>query len=660
MTSGPTLSTDHQATSLPTPMAHFARAPGRIQLLSMTVAERIAAGEVVERPASVVKELLENSIDAGATEISIRLEQGGKSLIEILDNGCGMDPSDLELCIERHATSKLSTLEDLDSILTLGFRGEALASVSAVTDLQIVSRAQGSDSTYQLQVGDLAGRVIHKPKAEKITFGHFNHSNHGTRIQARGLFSQVPARLKFLKAQGTEVSQIREWVERLAIAHPKIGFQLISDDRTLLRLAPAANASGETDRIRTILADGEDYPVLTATNEQDGVRDLGLKIRLHWLQGLSSPQNRKLVQIVNGRAVRDRMLQQAVLAPFRQLLLPGQFPAVALVIEIQPAAIDVNVHPTKTEIRFLDSRKIFSTIDSLVKSLVSREGAPAIPHSFGKPMNHWNAAEPFRFSPEFPAASAPTFPPTFPSAFSPPFLPPTEPGDSPTFAPSFPVQTELPTPQSPAMELPRTKISQSRYIGTLFQTYLVFESHEQREMILVDQHAAHERIRYEKLRQRILGAPTAPHTFSSQALLLPEVVRFPEEHAAHVKKHLEWLTAVGFETEFFGEDTLVFRSLPIEWGTKQLKVRLRNLIDRIIATTQPDSSLLLDESLFEALANEACHSAVRAGDSLEDVESETLMRQLFECEQPWNCPHGRPTVVKVTQGKLEEWFQRKV
>ena len=375
-----------------------------IQVLSANVAERIAAGEVIERPASVVKELIENSLDAGATEILVALEDGGKSLIEIIDNGHGMSPEDLALCVRRHATSKLSSVGDLEKILTLGFRGEALPSVAAVSELSVLSRALGSDTAYELKlpaVSDQERFEDRRFEPEKATFGHFLSSPHGTRIQARGLFAQIPARLKFLKSQGAEVSQVREWIERLALAHPKAGFRLLSDGRQVLSLRPQS----ETDRVRSILADGEDYPILSANSDLGaaagglGVPDRagGIHVRVHWLQGLSSPQMRKLVQVVNGRAVRDRMLQQALLAPFRQALLPGQFPAVALYVDIDPALIDVNVHPTKTEIRFLESRRIFHVIDELIDGLIAREGAPAFAPgpafgSAGSPVGSGDAA----------------------------------------------------------------------------------------------------------------------------------------------------------------------------------------------------------------------------------------------------------------------------
>jgi DNA mismatch repair protein MutL len=641
----------------------------RVHILDPLVAERIAAGEVIERPSSVVKELVENSLDAGATEVTVLLEDGGKRLIEVLDNGHGIHRDDLKVCIQRHATSKLSNLSDLERISTLGFRGEALPSVGAVADLTILSRARGEDTAYQLHLHSLEA----SPEPEAITFGHFMSSPHGTRIQARGLFSQVPARLKFLKSQASEVSQVREWIERLALAHPKTGFRLVSDGRQVLSLRP----QDEIARVKAILSDGDDYPIVTASNDL-GLNDRGrgtLHVRAHWLQGLSSPQTRKVVQVVNGRSVRDRMLQQAILAAFRQALLPGQFPAVAVFIEIDPAELDVNVHPTKTEIRFLDNRKVFHAVESLLSSMIEKRGAPAVvattspatsapfqwspPQSSPRPL--WQASEP-----------APTTQTPF-HFNTPPVMPTgqTTAAESTTGSESsfdaLITSTEAQAAPRVSSALQSLGLTPERFMGTAFNTYLFYDVGH--ELVLIDQHAAHERIRYEKLRKRALAVAEAGKKEGAanagvQALLIPEAVRFAGDERATVEARLDLLTAMGFDAEIFGEDTLLFRAIPAEWGTHELRTRLKNLAERLIAAevTQNRSlqSLFMDETLFEKLASEACHSAIRAGDRLERVEALELIEQLFTCEHPWNCPHGRPTVARIPKGKVEEWFQRRV
>ncbi len=639
--------------------------PSRIRVLPRAVAERIAAGEVIERPASVVKELVENSLDAGATEVAVILEDGGKALIEVIDNGKGIHPADLPTAIKRHATSKLANLEDLDRIATLGFRGEALPSVAAVSELSLLSRSDVDGPAFELDLGarylglggsgdlpaDSAAEVL--PDAQAITFGHFLGSPLGTRVRARGLFSQVPARLKFLKSQAAEVSQVREWMERLALTHPHVGFRLMSGDRTVLNLRPQT----EANRVRALLADGEDFPLVSWSSEDEpGSLPDSIKLRVHWLQGLSSPNTRKLAQVVNRRAVRDRLLQQSVLSAFRQALLPGQFPAIAIFLDVSPDRLDVNVHPTKTEVRFLDSGQIFRAISSRLETLIGRYGnaafaggtstfsrAAAEPWAAGSPADvldrprdtMWSAPSPMgggNASSGFEWKAPPTAPTLW----------------------SFRENTaENGVFGEPVHDHP---FQPERYIGIVFQTYLFYDLGD--ELGLVDQHAAHERVRYEKLKARALGRTRA---VQSQNLLLPEAVAFPSERRAELEGRLEWLQRLGFEVEIFGEDRALVRAVPAEWGTDELRTRLKGLIDRTLeVSAEAAQTLSFDESLFERLASEACHSAIRAGDRIGPAEAAALITEMFRCEHPWNCPHGRPTVARIPRARFEEWFQRRV
>lgn len=628
---------------------------GCIQVLSSFVAERIAAGEVIERPSSVVKELVENSLDAGATEIAVILEDGGKALIEIIDNGSGMPPEDLALCVKRHATSKLRSLDDLERISTLGFRGEALPSVGAVSDMSIVSRAKDSETSYELTSNPSGGM---NSKAQAITFGHFLGSAHGTRIQARGLFSQIPARLKFLKSQGAEVGQVREWLERLALTHPHVGFRLVSNDKSILSLRP----QDEVSRVKAILSDGEDYPVISFNNDGEHHAELeGIRVRAHWIQGLSSPQTRKLVQVVNKRAVKDRVIQQALLSPFKQALLPGQFPAVALFLDVPLSSLDVNVHPTKTEIRFLQSSKVFRAIESMIEKMIAQHGAMGYAASSnthgGAPL--WNASEAthiessaFRNQPrlqsnwnfERPFAAGPAG--LIGNAYADAAVAARETRDRVGGENFSEAQPSVPThPFQP-----------HRYTGVIFNTYLLYDLGD--ELGMIDQHAAHERVRYEKLKTRMIDAASRA---GSQVLLIPETVSFNAEQRPTLQERLPTLETLGFEVELFGEDSVVFRAIPGEWGTQELRSRLKNLIERLLAfESASHQKILLDEKLFESLASEACHSAIRAGDRIGAYEAASLMEALFSCEHPWNCPHGRPTVARVPRARFEEWFQRKI
>lgn len=641
----------------------------RIKRLSHWVAERIAAGEVIERPGSVVKELLENSLDAGATEIAVRLEDGGKSLIEVIDNGHGMHPEDLVLAIERHATSKLENLEDLERIRTLGFRGEALPSVAAVSELTLLSRVKGeSTQAYELRasrfISDEQLSLSERPEASgarAVTYGHFLGATHGTMIRAQGLFAQVPARLKFLKSQAGEVSFVREWMERLALTHPHVGFKLLSDTRTVLNLRPVS----EVERVRQILCDGEDFPIVSAESDSTFNGSDGIRVRVHWVQGLSTSQTRKLVQVVNKRALRDRVLQQAVLNPLKQLFLPGQFPAIALFVDVHPSEIDVNVHPTKTEVRFLESRRLFSEIGRVVQKLVDREGAPMfVAGAASGPaaraespvgLQNWGASQPdleFRGnSPNAPQNRA------FSSSSSPGFAPHPTSGISSSEVPTAERESDF---SGVVSENPLTlhPFEHAQYIGPLFETYLLFQQGD--DLVMIDQHAAHERIQYEKLKKRALMRANPP----VQELLLPEVVRFQMEYRTELDAKLPLLSLLGFETEVFGEDSLLFRSIPGEWGSLNLRTRLKSLVDRLMESETTlnagSAALVWDESLFEKIASEACHSAIRAGDRLTAYEAKDLVDQLFQCDHAWNCPHGRPSVVKMPRARFEEWFLRRV
>lgn len=632
-----------------------------IRVLPRAVAERIAAGEVIERPSSVVKELVENSLDAGATEVAVILEDGGKSLIEVIDNGHGIAGEDIPVALKRHATSKLQSLDDLDRISTLGFRGEALPSIAAVSELQILSRSKESSTAYELDLGSQYFNSDTVSDAKPATFGHFLGSPHGTRIRARGLFSQIPARLKFLKSQGAEVSQVREWMERLALTHPHVGFRLVSDDRTVMTLRPQT----EEDRVRALLADGEDFP-LVSYMDADSDEDLRshIKVRIHWLQGLSVAHTRKLVQVVNKRAVRDRLLQQATLAAFRQALLPGQFPAVAIFVDIPTDRLDVNVHPTKTELRFLDGSRIFRVISSKIEELIGRHGAPAYAGGISGPswasspdvMDRPTGSAPFNLS----QTSAQS---NYSSGFNwskPPVLSTPSLWSAKESSAGVPESVETAAAAPTAADRPEHPFQPDRFTGILFNTYLLYDLGG--ELGMVDQHAAHERVRYERLKRRALGRAAAPQP---QQLLLPEAVTFKPEQRLNLESRLGWLEKLGFEAEIFGEESALFRAIPGEWGTDELRTRLKNLIDRVLSAEEAPNEaapkeLAMDENLFERLASEACHSAIRAGDRIGIHEATALLDDLFRCEHPWNCPHGRPTVARIPRARFEEWFQRRV
>jgi len=611
----------------------------RISILSPLVAEQIAAGEVVERPSSVVKELVENALDAGATEVSVRLEDGGKALIEVLDNGYGMGRRDLELAVLRHATSKIREVSDLERLATLGFRGEALPSIAACADLSILSRERDSSETYEWRNGEVSA----------ATFGNFHATKHGTRMQVRSLFSQIPARLKFLKSATGEVGAVREWMERLALTNPSVGFKLETEARTLLYY----RAESEASRVARVLGDDGGYPVITEEVIEAGA----IRARIHWLQGATSPQMRKIIQAVNGRAVRDRLLNQAILTPFRQALLPGQFPWLALFLDVPPSLIDVNVHPTKTELRFLNASQIFRTIERLGESMIGKHGSVGFASQPGGASRAGRVESALAtYTENFRAESA-AYTPSF-------FSTPAQSLDAISAPSSDRGTSSVGTPPFiPTMGHPFTP---DRYVGAIFSTYLLYDLGT--EMALIDQHAAHERIRFERLRARALRSAEGAE---SQSLLVPEVARFPAENRARIEARLPLLESLGFSAELFGgnesHEQLLFRAIPAEWGAANLRTRLLTLVEKLgaledseIPKDEVHRVLKLDEKLFEKLASEACHSAVRAGDRLDDETARTIVEALFDCEHPWNCPHGRPTVARVPRTRFEEWFQRRV
>lgn len=595
----------------------------RIQILPSLIAERIAAGEVVERPASVVKELIENSIDAQATAIHLHLSRGGTDFLEIVDNGAGMTQEDLELCVCRHATSKIKNFEDLTHLNSLGFRGEALPSIASVSELTLTSRNIESDETHEVKVAQSApGRA----RSTRVANQNFLGASHGTRVRVASLFSQVPARLKFLKGPAAESNAVREIVERLALTHPEIEFKVVSDDRTLLHL-PKASLK---DRATKML--GDDNPFETLEVELAG----SYGIKLIWLKGLSLPHTRSMYQIVNGRALRDRTLQMALLNPLKQSFLPGNFPALVAQLTVPQNEIDVNVHPTKTEIRFLHGSRIFALCNAAIEKLLA-DGRQS--HAFTERGNFF-AGENFSSDsqPHADMSAEPSVPYT-------PFL---SVSSSNASGRSF-VQNFGPGLSDDAF-IHSSPLGE--YRGVLFSTYFVFEKGE--ELLLIDQHAAHERIRYENLKKRVLNRDQ----IETQTLLVPEVVKLSFEKRNQLKSKVSLITHLGFEVEEFGEDTYLVRGIPAVWGNLNLAARLKNLFERLLETDVVQKELAWDETLFEKIAMEACRSSFKAGDHIYEEGAIDLTEKLFLCEHPDNCPHGRPTWVKISKHKVEEWFSR--
>ena len=613
-----------------------------IHILDPLVAERIAAGEVIERPGSVVKELVENALDAGATEIQVVLQEGGKQSIEVTDNGSGIAPRDLAICRLRHATSKIRKLEDLESVTTCGFRGEGLAAIAAASNLTLTSKVSTERDAWS----------INSTSSEPlpVTVGPFLGFPHGTRVRAESLFSTIPARLKFLKSSRSELLFVKDWIERLALTAPQTRFRLVHDDRTVLDIK-----SKELDRIREILS-GESSDKLQTFELISAHLEFGsTKFQAHWLKGSSQPNSRKVFQVVRGRSLKDRLLGQAVSHAFKQALLPGQYPALALMIDLPGEELDVNIHPSKTEVRFRDSSMIFKNVAAVIGELFSKSHpAPRTPAQAIFTQNALDLKWTLNSPEDYSESGELSLPHPGTESFN---LSETS---SELFSNSSRDSSIQSTSQTPS-NLPAV-FSRGRYIGSLFATYLVWEW--ENELGVMDQHAAHERIRYEELKRQLLSS-TNEQPASSQRLLIPISVLAEEGSRTFLESLVADLKHLGFELEPFGPKEWIFRTIPSAWGDNDLSARLSNLIQRLTSLEMTEdfksvsTAVYNDHRLFERIASEACHSSVRAGQSLDAAQALGLLQSLAKMEHPWNCPHGRPTLFTVNRSRFEEWFLRK-
>jgi DNA mismatch repair protein MutL len=598
-----------------------------IRLLSSEVASQIAAGEVIERPASVAKELLENSLDAGARSITITIQDAGKKLIEVADDGSGIPSAELELSVSRHATSKLVHADDLFSISTLGFRGEALASIGSVSRLTVTSRVKEENEGARLRVeGGKPG------KSTKVG------TTVGTTVRVEDLFYNVPARLKFLKADVTERRAIDSLVTRYALAYPDKRFKL-SDVKNII-----LQTTGDGDR-RAILAAlyGVDVAkqMLEIMSEEEGSR----------LTGFISPtsltrSNRKEITFfINGRWVHDVSLSSALLQAYHTLLMVGRYPLTALFLEIHPEEVDVNVHPAKAEVRFRNQDKVFSFVQrSVRKALLAYSPVPNIAPSL------WGTAR------TVPSETTRQVGIDWSIAHDEQLL---EPGDSQS--PVSTLQSSTPNPQSSTLAphtsagvAPSSTASQFtgipllRLIGQIGATYLVAEGPD--GLYLVDQHAAHERVLFEKLMAQH-GMKNIP----SQTLLTPAVVTLPPQSASLLLSQLPLLQHFGFDVEEFGQNTFQVRAIPALFMGSDPSTALRALVEDF----EEDETPLQNEIEAKLAARVCKRMAVKAGQALSNEEQRTLLHDLEACDSPRTCPHGRPTMIHLSVDMLERQFGRR-
>ncbi|MBN2550341.1 MAG: DNA mismatch repair endonuclease MutL [Anaerolineales bacterium] len=582
-----------------------------IHILSPEVASQIAAGEVVERPASVVKELLENALDARASQIKISVEGAGQRLIEVADDGCGIPVEELPLAVERHATSKLNQAADLFNIQTLGFRGEALASIGSVSRLTLTSRAAEATMGAVLRVEGGGISPIRNTGAPV-----------GTLVRVEDLFYNVPARLKFLKHENTERRLIDNLVTRYALAYPRVRFHLTQEGRASLQ------TSGNGDR-REVLA--ALYGAEAARQMLEVLyEDQGLKVN-----GFISPtsitrSNRREIHFfINGRPVQDAALAAALLKGYHTLLMVGRYPVAVLFLEMPPEIVDVNVHPAKAEVRFRNADQVFSSVQNAVRrALLAYGPVPAIqPQLNWATGAHWRPASQ-QIDPAWQwAEEAGTMTPDQPAS---------EEGSIIEPAP-FPAQAALPNQRVPLL----------RPVGQIANAYLVAEGPD--GLYLVDQHAAHERVLFERfLAQRSAEIP-------SQALLQPATVELPSGSARLLAEQLPVLSRLGFQVESFGPNTFLVRAIPALLAGIDPGAALRVLVEDF----EEDETPLQAEMEARLIARVCKRAAVKAGKTLSAEEQRALLLDLEACQSPRSCPHGRPTMIHLSVDLLERQFGRK-
>ena len=586
---------------------------GIIRELPELVASKIAAGEVIERPASVLKELLENSIDAGATRIDIQLEEGGRKLIRVTDNGVGMDEEDVGMCFRPHATSKLRTSQDLFFITTLGFRGEALPSIGAVAQVRLVSRQQGSPSAAEIEAG---GGKMGQPRAAGAP--------EGTTVEVRNLFFNTPARQKFLSSPRTELGHAMDIVTRIALPHDHIHFVVSHEGKVLVNAPPA---KGRRERIAAFAGDGLARDLLPLEGGEGPLR----------VEGFAGPPAHSRAStamqflFLNRRYVRDRALSSAIREAYQGLLQPGRHPVLFLFLQIDPREVDFNVHPTKIEVRFRQGRRVFATVLAALRSALASANL-TLPLRPSEPVPaSWNEAR----------RALAGAPPREPAPSRAPALPFGEPPDHLEEARTRP--RPAPPPSDPfALASPPQPFFQ------VHDAYIVEETPG--GLRVTDQHALHERVLYEELLQR-----SAEAGVESQRLLMPEVVQLSPAESAVASDILEPLRTLGVEVAEFGERTLAVHAVPRLVGDTDVGQLIHDLLAEL-AEERPSSVEIQRERLARALA---CKAAAKAGQRLRSSEIAALLaRREALGPKAETCPHGRPTSLLFTLADLERQFKR--
>jgi DNA mismatch repair protein MutL len=602
-----------------------------LRRLPSTLVNRIAAGEVVERPASAVKELVENALDAGARRIAVTLKEGGRTFLSVVDDGVGMSPDELRLAVERHCTSKLPD-DDLTDIRTLGFRGEALPSIASVSRFTITSRPAGADTAWSLEI-DGGAKGEPRPAAHP----------QGTRVEVRELFFATPARLKFLKEPRTESSQVADAMRRLAMAHPEVAFRLESEERALIDLAAAKPSllSGDAARLERLAAImGREFAenAVAIDANREGFRLTGFA----GLPTLNRPTGQHQYLFVNGRPVRDKLLAGAVRGAYQDFLARDRHPMVALFLEAPTEMVDVNVHPAKTEVRFRDAGIVRGMIVGALRTALSAAGHRASttvsdaalgafrPHTgFATPLPMGGGGGGYGNGGGY--------------------------GSVPRGLAEAAMQFMAPLDGlSARVEEQPTNIAPGNYpLGVaraqLHETYIVAQTDQ--GVVIVDQHAAHERLVHERLKTQLEAEGV-----KRQALLLPEVVEIGEDGARRLTQRAAELADMGLVLEPFGLGAVVVRETPAVLGELDIQGLVRDLADEL---SEMGDHLSLKEKVEEVCGTLACHTSVRAGRRLTVEEMNALLRQMEATPHSGQCNHGRPTYVELKLADIERLFGRR-
>jgi DNA mismatch repair protein MutL len=624
----------------------------RIRLLPEHVANQIAAGEVVERPASVVKELVENSLDAQARIIAVDVQAGGRSVIRVTDDGTGMSRDDALLCLERHATSKIQKAEDLSAISTMGFRGEAIPSIASVCRMVLTTREHDAENPAATQIIINGGKLVEVRAAG---------SPPGTNVEVRQLFFNLPARRKFLRSEENEYSHIHHYLTLAALAHPEVGFTFNKDGRVVWQLPPVSGAgvAAVRERMRALFSnESELLPVdfaSTISCQDGGGDETETAFRLWGLigkPGVSRAARDEQFVFVNRRPVENRGINFALAEGYHTALMKGRFPVCCLFLEIDPAAVDVNIHPAKREVKFHQEKTVRHLVTQAIRQTLLAFHATSTPAA-GRPEKSIEPPKPVEF-PQFTPLTGTALdrPPTQKSAPATIATQPRPIAIPKPIAPPQPAAPEapqsVPVPPQPSVAGVPLLAVPLRIVGVIGRLYVVLES--DRGLVLMDQHAAHERILFEQMLHRLEKGNAA-----SQRLLLPETVEVAARDAQFLRELLPTLNRLGVGLSEFGERTFLLDALPPFVKVTDARRFTLGLIDELKAAGQEVNTLRLGE---HTVAKTVCRHAIKANDSLSGPELENLVHDLRQCAMPYTCPHGRPTLIEINYRELEKKFGR--